>query len=104
MAGVPNGTAQAEIAQLLALVERSGCRFERNGKWYDSKAAREHLERKERYLEEHGQVARAEDFIEKAATRSSVTGEPYRVQCGSSPAVPSADWFRAELARLRASQ
>lgn len=101
--GPPAATAQAEIAHLLSYLETSGCRFNRNGSWYDPKQARAHLESKSRYLTERGQIATAEDFIVKAATRSSATGMAYLVRCGTGPPEPSGDWLSAELARYRAA-
>jgi hypothetical protein len=100
-AAAPSAVARAEISRLLEFVERADCSFNRNGTWYDGKAARAHLEQKERYLEDRGQIGSAEDFIEKAATRSSMTGQRYSVRCGSAT-IPSADWLRSELARIRA--
>jgi len=99
-AATPSAAARAEISRLLEFVERSDCSFNRNGTWYDGKAAREHLEQKERYLAERGRIGSAEDFIEQAATRSSMTGQPYTVRCGAAT-THSADWLRSELARIR---
>jgi len=96
----PAAAARAEISRLLEFVEWSDCSFNRNGTWYDGKAARAHLEQKERYLEERGQIGSAEDFIEKAATRSSMTGKRYSVRCGAA-VTPSAVWLRSELERIR---
>jgi hypothetical protein len=59
------------------------------------------LAKKERYLEQHGQIASAEDFIAKAATKSSTTGRPYTVRCGSEPSIASDEWLMAELQRFR---
>lgn len=92
---------RAEIEHLLAYVENSGCQFNRNGTWHDSRDASAHLAQKERYLEKRGEIARAEDFIAKAATKSSVTGRPYTVRCGSEPAVASNEWLGAALKQFR---
>ena len=100
-AATPSTAARAEIEHLLAYVERSGCQFDRNDTWHDSREASAHLAKKERYLEDRGQVATAEDFISKAATKSSMSGKPYSVRCGSEPAVASAEWLTAELHRFR---
>jgi hypothetical protein len=48
-------------------------------------------------------VASAEQFIERAATRSSVSGEAYWVRCGSAPPQLSAVWLGAQLQALRAA-
>jgi len=100
-AATPPPDAVAEIAHLLAYVESSSCRFNRNGTWYDSREASAHLAQKERYLEDRGQIASAEDFIAKAATKSSLTGKPYTVRCASGPIMASAEWLLAALQRLR---
>ena len=100
-AGAPSTEARAEIEHLLAFVAKSGCQFNRNNTWYSSPEASAHLAKKEHYLEEHGQIASAEDFIAKAATKSSMTGRPYTVRCGSEPAIASDEWLMAELRRSR---
>ena len=100
-AATPSTAARAEIDHLLAYVEKSGCRFDRNDTWHDSREASAHLAKKERYLEERGQIATAEDFVAKAATKSSMSGKPYTVRCGSAPAVTSAEWLSAELRQFR---
>ena len=44
----------------------------------------------------------AEQFIERAATRSSMTGETYQVRCPSSSALQDCSrWLLDELARYR---
>ncbi|UCH48146.1 MAG: DUF5329 family protein [Betaproteobacteria bacterium] len=86
-------TAQREIDYLLTRLETSDCRFFRNGKWYDAKRAREHLEKKYAWLARRDLVDSAEQFIERAASKSSRSGEPCLVQCGEAREVPSANWL-----------
>jgi hypothetical protein len=93
--------AAREIAALLGHIERSGCRFERNGQWHEAPAARAHIERKYRALAGRGLVPSAESFIELAASRSSTSGRPYQVRCGQAPAVASGPWLAQALGRLR---
>lgn len=93
---------KSEIEHLLAYIEKSGCRFYRNGTWYnDPKAAREHVEKKYEYFLKKGKITSAEDFITWAATKSEISGRPYKVQCGTGPAEPFAPWLTAELNRYR---
>ncbi|HET9484212.1 MAG TPA: DUF5329 family protein [Xanthomonadales bacterium] len=99
-AGVPP-TAAREIDALRATLGTSSCAFERNGKWYSAVRALEHVDRKYAVLKRRGLIDSAEDFITYAASKSSVTGRPYRVRCGAADARLAADWFAAELARLR---
>ncbi|MGJ7914950.1 DUF5329 domain-containing protein [Massilia sp. LXY-6] len=91
-----------EIAHLLDFVAQSGCQFERNGSWHDSKAAREHLQEKYDYLQRRKLVPSTRAFIERAASQSSWSGKPYQVRCGSEQPITSAQWLNAELERYRA--
>ena len=100
-AGTPSAATQAEISHLLAYLRTSGCEFQRNGTWYSARDATAHLERKSQYLVKHAQIGSAEDFIERAASKSSMSGEPYLVRCQLDQTVPSAVWLRAELDRFR---
>jgi uncharacterized protein DUF5329 len=92
---------QAEIRHLFSYISQSGCRFERNGGWADTGAARDHVEMKYQYLRERGMIASAEDFIDKAASRSSLSGKDYLVQCPGSGAISTGGWLRTELDRFR---
>lgn len=96
--------AQAEIDGLLSRLAASHCRFQRNGVWHAADAAQIHLRRKLDHLATRGAVASAEEFIERAATKSSVSGRPYLVKCGDRPALPSGAWLHAELGALRAAR
>ncbi len=96
----PPINVQIEINFLLGYVDGSGCQFYRNGSWYDSKAAQEHLRDKYNYLSKN-QINTTEDFIEKAATKSSFSGQPYGVKCNDGISQTSNKWLRDELARFR---
>jgi hypothetical protein len=96
-------SAQKEIEYLLGFVGSSGCKFYRNGTWYDAGKGQEHLRSKYEYLAKRNQVSSAEDFIGKAATGSSLSGKPYRVQCANSAPLSSSQWLREELAHYRAA-
>ena len=95
--------ARKEIESLLDSIGGSGCEFFRNGSWHDSQAAVAHLRRKYKYLTDRDLVDSAEQFIDRAATESSVTGKPYLIRCGGAPAVASAQWLHERLTRLRAT-
>lgn len=98
----PPTNVQVEVNFLLGYVEGSGCEFYRNGTWHDSKTAQAHLRDKYKYLAARNLITTTEDFIERAATESSFSGQPYAVRCHGGAAVPSGQWLRAELARFRA--
>jgi Family of unknown function (DUF5329) len=98
----PPATVQTEINYLLGFIKSSGCEFFRNGSWYDSKQAEAHLRSKYGILAVGAGIATAEDFIEQAATKSSLSGQPYQVRCGGNDAVTSNQWLHDVLARYRA--
>ena len=93
--------ARAEIDHLVAYVAASGCDFYRNGLWYDSKKGAEHLQMKLDYLSGRNLVQAAADFIDKAATQSSMSSLAYKVRCADGEPVASAKWLNDELARFR---
>jgi Family of unknown function (DUF5329) len=98
----PPSIAQAEINYLLDFVEHSGCQFYRNGTWYDSKTARAHLQSKYQMLAGSDRINSAEDFIDQAATSSSLSGRPYQVRCGAGDPIASSQWLQGVLSRYRA--
>jgi Family of unknown function (DUF5329) len=97
----PATKVQTEVNFLLGFVEGSGCEFYRNGTWHDSKAAQEHLRDKYKYLVASNLINTAEEFIERAATESSFSGQPYEVRCKGGATMTSNQWLRKELARIR---
>ena len=100
----PPPDVHAEIDYLLQYVETSGCAFYRNGVWYESARATAHLRTKYDYLAARKLIVTTEDFIEKAATKSSMSGLPYKIRCGTGDEIASADWLRQALASYRASR
>ena len=92
---------RAEIDNLLNRLGESGCKFNRNGTWYSAAEAKAHLVVKLNYLLKRKLLATTEQFIELAASKSSMSGKSYLVQCQGSPASPSASWLTAELHKLR---
>ena len=95
---------QHEIGQLLGTLEKSDCKFYRNGTWYDGQHAAAHLQNKYTYLLNRGLVPTTESFIERAASRSSMSGQAYLVRCGSGEPGESKKWFDGELQKLRKDQ
>jgi hypothetical protein len=102
-AGTLSPAARVEIAALLNRLETSGCQFNRNGTWYAATDARAHLQRKLDYLENRGLVESAEQFIDRGASTSSMTGRAYLVRCGSEQPVESQAWLKTQLRALRAA-
>ena len=95
--------AHVEIDMLMTRLETSGCQVNRNGTWYPAAETRSHLETKLHYLENRGAVENAEQFIERAASASSMSGQPYLIKCGDDPPMESRAWFSRELQAIRAS-
>jgi hypothetical protein len=100
----PPMNVQIQVNFLLGYVEGSGCEFYRNGSWYDSKAAQSHLRDKYNYLADKNAINTADDFIARAATVSSFSGQPYQVRCNGGATLTSSQWLHQELARFRTFQ
>lgn len=98
-----SNTAQVEISKLLDRIEASNCSFGRNGSWYPPAEARKHLQMKLDYMVKRNMLGTAEEFISKAATASSVSGEAYQIRCGTQAPIASATWLTAELKRIRSA-
>jgi hypothetical protein len=94
---------QNEVNFLLGYVAGSGCEFYRNGSWYNSQKAHVHLRGKYKYLTEKNLVDTTEQFIERAASESSMSGKPYQIRCAGGTAVNSQQWLLEKLAQLRAA-
>ena len=99
----PSPKAQREIQGLLDALSASSCEFQRNGTWHGRDEAREHLQRKYDYLLKRDLADTAEQFIERAASKSSMSGRAYQVRCPGQPVQPAAVWFKARLDALRGS-
>ena len=102
LAEKPTPAATQEIEHLISHLKNSGCEFQRNGSWYDSAKAADHLRGKYDYLLKKGWVLTSEDFIAPAASESSMSHKPYQVRCAGKEAETSAAWLKAELMRYRA--
>ena len=96
--------ARAEVDALLTRLQASGCEFNRNGSWYAGAEAKAHLLKKLEALEGKDMVQTAEQFIERGAAASSMSGKPYLVRCAGKAPVESAQWLTAELQAVRAAR
>ena len=85
-----------KIQYLISSVEvLKGAKFIRNGKVYDARRAGDHLRLK---LKAAGdQIKTAEDFIRLCASRSSVSGEPYRIRFSDGVTIEAEVFFRNRL-------
>ncbi|MHC4535906.1 MAG: DUF5329 family protein [Planctomycetota bacterium] len=84
-----------EIEQLLKIIESSGVTFIRNGKEATSSEAAAHLRNKWRNASL--KITTTEGFIERIASRSSVTSQRYQVKLVNGTVVDSGTWLRQQL-------
>jgi hypothetical protein len=102
-ASVPSAAEQARIDRLLdAVSANTSCRFIRNGSDYSGADAATFLRRK---LDAYGdRVKTVHDFIEQIASKSSTSGQVYKVRLADGRELSSAEFLRAELARIEAGR
>jgi hypothetical protein len=99
----PAPAAKAEIEYLLSAVASSDCRFNRNGTWYDAKAAAAHLRLKYESLAARELIRDTADFIDRAATKSSLSGRDYTIKCEGIAEMSSRQWLAGLLVSYRAA-
>ncbi len=97
--GEPTGPVDATIRHLIGHVAGSELTFVRNDQAYTPVKAAEHMEKKYRHFRDD--IATADDFIELCATKSLMSGEPYRVIDPQGNQRKTSEWLRAELATYR---
>ncbi len=83
--------ATTQIERMLERVENSGLIFVRNGEDHDAESAAAHLRQK--YQASGASIRSSDEFIDRIATQSSTTSEPYLVRIGRY-SQPLADWLR----------
>jgi hypothetical protein len=74
--------------------------FQRNGRYYTSKAAADHLRMK--WKNAGTRIRTAKDFIEKVASASSVTGRPYTIRWPDGKETRASDYLTEQLKKLSA--
>ena len=94
---------RAEIYALMAALQTSACEFNRNDLWHNAADAKTHLLRKLDYLEGKNAVQSTEQFIELAASKSSLSGRAYQVKCAGAAPVDSKVWLNAQLKIIRSA-
>ncbi|OUL99868.1 DUF5329 family protein [Variovorax sp. JS1663] len=98
--------SEEEHRLITALIQRvRGMRtmkFMRNDEAHDADEAAKHLEAKYKHFRK--QIVTAEDFIERCATRSEVTGKAYIVQLGDGKPREARAFMLQELRAMRQPQ
>lgn len=82
----------ASIRCLVDVVASSDYTFLRNSRRYSGVQAAQHLQRKYDHFRE--QIHTVDDFIALAASRSLLTGKPYRVVDAAGAITPTSRWLR----------
>ncbi len=93
----------AKIDSLIHAVETlEGAKFLRNGQEYDARAAADHLRLKLRTAGDR--VKTADDFIRLCGSKSSLTGQKYRIRFADGTTTDAEVFFRKKLAALIADK
>ncbi len=93
----PARSEEQKIEALLAFVAaQKDIRFVRNGSDYDAATAVKFLRAK--WDRQKAEIKTVSDFIDKAATKSSTTGQPYLIRFKDKTEMPCADFLRKQLA------
>lgn len=92
-------STDVEIEHLLQYVRKSNVIFIRNGQEYQPDEAAEHIMRKRDYFKDR--IKTAEDFIYLCATKSLISGEPYRIRRKDGQVEETSKWLMDELKRYR---
>ena len=101
MVALADDSNLAEIDYLLRSIGESSCTFIRNGERHAATEAESHLRIK--YQRGQRYAPNAELFIERLASRSSLTHQPYRVECPGMDPVMTSTWLTQRLAELRSA-
>lgn len=95
-------TTSDEIEHLMTFIQSSNCEFNRNGTWYPSSVAHEHILKKLNYIRDRTTIPNAEYFIQEAASRSSMgLRMVYQIRCSDSPVQECRTWLLGELNKSR---
>jgi len=92
----------SEITHLMDYVKKTECTYIRNGTEHNGVDAAAHIKKKYDYYHDKGKIHSAEDFIRLSATRSTMSGKKYMIQCPGKPKIESGKWLLEELKRVRA--
>lgn len=96
----PSDEEHKLIMALIGHVQRmNSMEFLRNGEVHDAREAAEHMQAKYKHFRE--QIVTAEDFIERCASRSEVTGRPYMIKLADGKAREARSFLMQELRALR---
>jgi hypothetical protein len=88
-----------EIEYLLSSIGSSECVFVRNGGRHSAEKAEEHLRMK--YKRGRRYATSTEAFIERLASKSSITRKLYMMDCPGAEPEPTGEWLMQRLEEFR---
>lgn len=90
------------VDYLIAQVEKAeGVKFMRNDDEHTGKEAAEHMRRKYNHFKK--EIKTPEDFIEKCAAKSELSGKPYMIKKSDGSTEKCQDWMKSMLEEHRKS-
>lgn len=96
----PSAAEQKLIdALILRVSQMKTMTFMRNGKAHDADDAAKHMRAKFDHFKD--EIATAEDFIDRCASRSEMTGKAYQVKMPNGSLKDAKEFLNAELRTLR---
>lgn len=94
-----DATEEDNIEYLLNQIGQSDCVFVRNGDEHEASEAADHLRMKLRRGKKY--VDNADDFIERIASQSTWSGEPYLIRCSDTDEQLTSSWLQYMLETYR---
>ena len=92
-------TEEQKIEKLIKHVEElKDAKFIRNGTEHDCKEAADHMRRKHKNA--GGKIKTAKDFIEQLATKSSISGNPYKIKLKDAGEKESGPYLTEQLKKI----
>ena len=96
-----SSNTEEEVQHLFNFIVESDCIFIRNDSEYTASEARNHMQRKYDYAKRW--IGNAEQFINRIASKSSMSGKRYQIRC-QNQLLYCDNWLTHELERYRTSQ
>ena len=98
----PDAKAKIEIEHLFEFIKKSDVIFIRNGKEYPVEDAAKHIQKKmDHFIDK---IKTTEDFIDKSASKSELSGDVYQVKFKDSTKMETSKWLLSELKSYREKQ
>jgi hypothetical protein len=91
-----------EVEHLLNFVANTSCIIDRNGSLHTGPDALSHIKKKYAYFRDD--ISTTEEFIERAASKSTFSGTAYKVRCGDNKTITTQHWLMTELVAYRNNQ